>query len=265
MLTYWLMYAALGACAGMVAGLLGVGGGLIIVPVLTFLFTAQHFPPAFILHLAIGTSLASILFTSISSFRAHHGRGAVNWRVFRRLTPGILVGTLLGSWIAAHLSTRFLRGFFVLFLYYVALQMLLNVRPIPSRRLPGAGGMFGAGSVIGGISGLVGIGGGSMTVPFLVWCNVAMHDAIGTSAAVGFPIALAGAFGYVVNGLAVRALPPLSLGFVFLPALAGISLASVLTAPLGARLAHSLPVSRLKKFFAVLLLVMGTKMLMGQF
>jgi uncharacterized membrane protein YfcA len=260
-MAYWLIYAALGALAGILAGLLGVGGGIIIVPTLIYLFTAQHFPPPFILHMALGTSLASIMFTSISSLRAHHGREAVNWQAFRRITPGILIGTFLGSWVAAQLSTRFLKGFFVLFLYYVSLQMLLNIRPIPSRRLPGAAGMFGAGSLIGGISSLVGIGGGSMSVPFLVWCNITMHNAIGTSAAIGFPIALAGTAGYVVNGLAVKSLPPLSLGFVFLPALAGVSLASILTAPLGARLAHSLPVGKLKKFFAALLLVMGTKML----
>jgi uncharacterized membrane protein YfcA len=260
-MTYWLTYAALGAFAGILAGLLGVGGGIIIVPVLSFLFAAQHFPPPYILHLSLGTSLASIAFTSISSLRAHHGREAVNWQVFRRITPGILIGSFLGSWVAAQLSTRFLKGFFVLFLYYVSFQMILNIRPTHSRRIPGAAGMFGAGSFIGGISSLVGIGGGSMSVPFLVWCNVSMHNAIGTSAAIGFPIALAGAAGYVVNGLAVKSLPPLSLGFVFLPALAGVSLASILTAPLGARLAHSLPVGKLKKFFAALLLVMGTKML----
>ncbi len=260
---YWLSYLVLGACAGCLAGLLGVGGGIIIVPVLTFLFAAQKLPAPFILHMALGTSLASIMFTSVSSLRAHHDRGAVDWRVFRRITPGILAGTLFGSWVAAQLSTTFLKGFFVCFLYYVALQMLLNVRPAPSRQLPGTVGMVGAGSVIGGISSLVGIGGGSMSVPFLVWCNVALHNAIGTSAAIGFPIALAGAIGYVVNGLAAAPLPPMSLGFVYLPALAGVSIASILTAPLGARLAHSLPVHRLKKVFAVLLLAMGTKMLAG--
>ncbi len=262
-MVYWLSYIGLGAFAGCLAGLFGVGGGIIIVPALTFLFAAQKLPDPIILHMALGTSLASIMFTSISSLRAHHGRGAVDWRVFRRITPGILAGTFLGSWVAAQLSTRFLKGFFVCFLYYVALQMLLNVRPTPSRQLPGAAGMVGAGSIIGGISSLVGIGGGSMSVPFLVWCNVAMHNAIGTSAAIGFPIALAGAAGYVANGLAAAPLPALSLGFIYLPALAGVSFASILTAPLGARLAHNLPVPRLKKFFALLLLVMGTKMLMG--
>src|SRR6266567_63543 len=262
-MTYWLLYFALGGVAGVLAGLLGVGGGLVVVPVLSFLFSAQQMPAPFILHLALGTSLASIMFTSISSLRAHHSRGAVNWQVFLRVTPGILVGTLLGSWVAAQLSTRFLKGFFVLFLYYIALQMLLNVKPKPAHQLPGAGGMFGVGSLIGGVSSLVGIGGGSMSVPFLVWCNVSLHNAIGTSAAIGFPIALAGAIGYGANGLTVRSLPPHSLGFVYLPALLGIAVVSMLTAPFGARLAHSLPVPQLKKFFALLLIAMGTKMLMG--
>lgn len=260
---YWLLYLALGGLAGVLAGLLGVGGGLVIVPMLTFLFTAQQMPTQFILHLALGTSLASIIFTSVASLRAHHGKGAVNWQVFRRVTPGILVGTLLGSCVAAQLSTRFLKGFFVVFLYYVALQMLLDVRPHPSRQLPGARGMFGVGSLIGGLSSLVGIGGGSMSVPFLVWCNVSVRNAIGTSAAIGFPIALAGAIGYVANGLAVTTLPPHSLGFVYLPALLGVAAVSMLTAPFGARLAHSLPVAQLKRFFAFLLIAMATKMLTG--
>jgi uncharacterized membrane protein YfcA len=173
-----------------------------------------------------------------------------------------MVGTFGGSWVAAQLSTRFLKGFFVIFLYYVATQMLLNIKPKLHRQLPGLTAMFGVGGVIGGVSSLVGIGGGSLSVPFLTLCNVAIHRAIGTSAAIGFPIALAGAVGYVVNGLSAP-LPPYSLGFVYLPALIGIAAASVATAPLGAKLAHSLPIDKLKKIFALLLIVMGTKMLVS--
>lgn len=263
-MTFWLLYVALGAFAGVLAGLLGVGGGLVIVPVLTFIFTAQHMPEAHILHLALGTSLASIMFTSVSSLRAHHRRGAVEWTVVRRISAGILVGTFAGSWVASQLSTRFLKGFFVVFLYYVAMQMLLNIKPKPHRQLPGLAAMSGVGGVIGGVSSLVGIGGGTMTVPFLVWCNVAIQRAIGTSSAVGFPIALAGAAGYLVNGLSAE-LPQYSLGFVYLPALAGISATSMMTAPLGAKLAHTLPIDLLKKIFALLLVVMGTKMLLSLF
>ena len=264
MISAWLLYLALGAFAGVLAGLLGVGGGLVIVPMLTFIFTAQGLPAEHILHLALGTSLASIMFTSVSSQRAHHARGAVDWLVVRRISPGIMAGTFFGSWVAAQLSTRFLKIFFVIFLFYVAIQMLLNIRPKPHRQLPGRTAMFGVGGVIGGISSLVGIGGGSMSVPFLIWCNVTMHNAIGTSAAIGFPIALAGAAGYLVNGLSVT-LPPHSLGFIYLPALIGVAAASIVTAPLGARLAHSLPLGGLKKLCALLLIVMGTKMLLSLF
>ena len=261
----WLFYLGTGAFAGVLAGLLGVGGGVIIVPLLVFTFTAQHLPEAYILHLALGTSLASIIFTSISSLRAHHRRGAVNWPVVKGISPGILVGTFFGSWVAAQLSTGFLKGFFVVFLYYVATQMLLDIRPKPHRQMPGAGGMFGVGNVIGGVSSLVGIGGGSLSVPFLIWCNLPMHHAVGTSAAIGFPIAVAGAAGYLVNGLMADGLPSSAVGFIYLPALVGIALASICTAPLGVRLAHSLPVPRLKKVFAVFVLIMGTRLLVSMF
>jgi len=260
----WLLYLGLGAFAGLLAGLLGVGGGLVIVPMLTFIFIAQQMPAEHLLHLALGTSLASIMFTSVSSLRAHHLRGAVDWSVVRRITPGIMAGTFFGSWVAAQLSTGFLKAFFVVFLYFVAVQLLLDIRPHPHRQLPGPASLFGVGGLIGGISSLVGIGGGSMSVPFLIWCNTALRTAIGTSAAIGFPIALAGAAGYVINGLSAT-LPPYTLGFVYLPALLGVSAASMLTAPLGARMAHSLPIGRLKKIFALLLIVMGTKLLLGLF
>lgn len=260
---FWLLYVATGIFAGFLAGLLGVGGGLVIVPVLVFIFAAQGFPAEQVMHLALGTSLASIMFTSISSLRAHHAHGAVNWRVVRGITPGIVAGTLGGTVVAAQLSTTFLKVFFVVFLYYVATQMILNIKPKPSRELPGKAGMFGAGSVIGAVSSLVGIGGGTLSVPFMTWCNVKLHQAIGTSAAIGFPIAAAGAAGYVANGWALVTLPAYSLGFVYLPALAGLVVSSVLTAPFGARLAHRLPVARLKKFFALLLYVLGTRMLLS--
>ncbi|HUW50643.1 MAG TPA: sulfite exporter TauE/SafE family protein [Sulfuricella sp.] len=261
---FWLLYLATGVFAGFLAGLLGVGGGLLIVPVLAFIFAAQHFPEAQIMHLALGTSLASIMFTSVSSLRAHHRHGAVEWRVVRGVVPGIVSGTLAGTVLAAQLSTFFLKVFFVVFLYYVATQMIMNIKPKPSRELPGAVGMFAAGGVIGAVSSLVGIGGGTLSVPFMTWCNLKLHRSIGTSAAIGFPIALAGAVGYIVNGWMVdEALPAHSLGFVYLPALAGLVVASVLTAPFGAKLAHRLPVARLKKFFALLLYVLGTRMLVS--
>jgi len=258
-MTFLLLYCLLGAISGILAGLLGVGGGIVIVPMLTYLFTLQQLPDAYILHLALGTSLASIMFTSISSARAHHGRGAVIWSMVRRISPGIVVGGLLGSWVAAQLSSRVLKGSFVVFLFFVAAKLLRNVAPTP-RQATGTAGMLGAGTLIGAVSSVVGIGGGTMTVPFMLRCNVSMHNAIGTSAAIGFPIALAGALGYAVNGLKTTALPAYSLGFIYLPALLGIVLASFLTAPLGAKLAHGLPVLKLKKIFGCLLIVVALKM-----
>jgi uncharacterized membrane protein YfcA len=260
LMDFWLPYLVLGAFAGFLAGLLGVGGGLVIVPVLAFLFTTQHFNEANILHLALGTSLASIIFTSLSSVRAHHAHGALDCRMVLGITPGIVTGTLLGSVLAAHLSTAALKLFFVAFLFYAATQMVLDIRPKAHQQLPGKLGMFSAGNVIGAVSSLVGIGGGTLSVPFMLWCNVAMHRAIGTSAAIGFPIAIAGAAGYILNGMAADNLPAHSLGFIYLPALAGIALASIITAPLGARTTHRLPVKRLKKIFAVLLYLLGIQM-----
>lgn len=265
MTTILAMYGAVGAAAGILAGLLGIGGGLVIVPMLVFCFTRQGIPEPAIMHLALGTSMASIMFTAVSSFWFHHRRGAVRWLVVRRIVIGIFVGTFLGTAVAASLSTRFLKGFFVIFLYYVAVQMLTGRKPKPGRQLPGAAGMFGAGNVIGGVSSLVGIGGGTLSVPFMMWCNIPLHEAIGTSAAIGFPIAVAGAAGYALNGLSAAGLPGYSLGYVYLPALAGIIGASVLTAPIGVRMAHSLPVDKLKRLFAGLLLVVATRMLISLF
>lgn len=257
----WIAYLVLGLFAGFVAGLLGVGGGLIIVPVLVFIFTAHHFPEQYVVHLALGTALASIIFTSISSMRAHHLHAAVDWKVWRDVTPGVVTGTLLGSVLAAYLSAHFLKVFFVLFVFYAGTQMLLDIKPKAARALPGLPGMFAAGNVIGAVSSLVGIGGGTVSIPFMTWCNVKLHRAIGTSSAIGLPIAIAGAIGYFLNGLAVSSLlPQYSLGFLYLPALAAIVATSVVTAPLGAKLAHRLPVKKLKKIFALLLYVLGVRM-----
>jgi uncharacterized membrane protein YfcA len=265
MLTLISIYLAVGAVAGVLAGLLGIGGGLVIVPMLVFCLTWQGVSQESIMHIALGTSMASIMFTAVSSFMAHHRRGAVRWVVVRRIVPGILVGTFLGTIVASRLSTGFLKGFFGIFLYYVAIQMLVDKKPKASRDLPGNAGMFGVGSVIGVVSSLVGIGGGTLSVPFMMWCNIPVHHAIGTSAAIGFPIAIAGTAGYILNGWNVATVPPYSMGYIYLPSLVGIVAASVLTAPLGVRLAHSLPVARLKRVFAVLLLLVGTRMLVSLF
>ena len=258
-----IIYLLLGAFAGLVAGLLGVGGGLIIVPVLVFIFTDQGLAEHLIVHLAVGTSLATIVFTSISSVRAHHQHGAVLWPVFWQLTPGIVVGAWLGAAFADVLASDQLRRFFGVFELLVAIQMTFNVKPRPHRQLPGRPGMLGAGGVIGAISAIVGIGGGTMTGPFLVWCNVVMRKAVATSSACGLPIAIAGATGFIVTGWNAIDLPAYSSGYVYWPAFLGIVIASILTAPIGARLAHRLPAAQLKRIFAILLYILGLRMLLG--
>ncbi|MCM2309750.1 hypothetical protein CJ010_04070 [Azoarcus sp. DD4] len=262
---WWLAYPVLGAVVGFFAGLLGIGGGGIMVPMLTTIFLAQGFPLAQVVHMALGTSMAAIVLTSISSLRTHHRHGAVRWEVVRGITPGILLGTFGGTFIAAHADTVMLAVFFAIFMAYVSLQMLINVKPKPSRDLPGVFGMGAAGVGIGGVSALVAIGGGSLSVPFMTWCNVKVQHAIGTSAAIGLPIALAGTAGYLINGWSVGGLPAYSVGFVYLPALVLVSVVSYLTAPIGAGLAHRLPVATLKKIFAGVLILLCVKMLYNIF
>jgi len=261
------LYLALGLLVGFVAGLLGVGGGLLMVPVLTWAFMQQGFTAEYNIHMALGTSLATIVLTALSSLKAHHGHGAVEWGVVQKIVPGIVLGTLVGALVATQLSDRGLKLFFTLFLFYAATQMLLGFKPRPTRGLPGWSGMTVAGGVIGLVSSWVGIGGGTLTIPFLTWCNVRMQAAIGTSSAVGLPIALAGALGYVLSGEVdndvATGLPAGSAGFVYLPAFAAIIATSWLTAPLGARRTHSWPVVRLKRIFAGLLYLLGVRMAYG--
>lgn len=260
LLTFLLIYLAIGLIAGFVAGLLGVGGGLVLVPVLTWVYVHAGFPAAYNIHLALGTSLATIVFTSLSSLRAHHHHGAVRWAVVRRITPGIVLGTLAGSLAAAWLPDQGLRLFFTVFLFYAATQIFFGFRPAAHRQPPGWPGMTLAGGVIGLVSSWVGIGGGTLSVPFLTWCNLRLQEAIGTSAAIGLPIAVSGTVGYFLSGLTVGGLPVGSLGFVHLPALFAIAAMSVLAAPWGARLTHSLPVARLRRIFAGVLYLLGLRM-----
>jgi len=257
---FFAAYAVVGGVVGVLAGLLGIGGGLIVVPALMFLFAAEKLPAPYHVHLAVGTSLATIIFTALASVRAHHAHRAVDWKVVIRMTPGILIGTGGATLLAINLSAGFLKWLFACFVIFVALQMIFGIKPHAAREIPGRSGLFTAGALIGGLSSLVGIGGGSMTVPFLVWCNVTVQRAIATSAAIGLPIALAGSAGYMISGSGVTGLPALCVGFVYLPALLGIAFASMLTAPLGARLAHRLPVQNLKKIFAIFLLIIAARL-----
>ena len=245
------------------AGLLGVGGGLIIVPALVWSFQLEGVLLAVQMHLAIGTSLATIILTSIASVRAHDRRGGVNWEVFWRLTPGIVVGALIGAAVADALPTATLKLVFGVFVLLVAAQIAFGDKPAPHRGLPQTVGIFIAGTVIGAISAVVGIGGGSLTVPFLAWCNTSLRNAVATSAACGLPIALSGTVGFIVMGWGEPGLPDWSLGYVYLPALLGIVATSMFFAGLGARLAHTLPTRVLQMIFATFLLIVGTNMLLG--
>lgn len=261
---WWAAYLLLGTVTGFFAGLLGIGGGLIMVPVFLYLFGAQSFPASHTMHFALGTAMAVIVPTSIASLRTHYARGAVNRVIVNRMVPGILAGTFAGATMASQLSGQLLVMILVVTLFGVATRMLFDALPAPDRRIPGRAGLMMAGGLIGMASGLVAIGGGLLTVPFLVMCHVRLHHAIGTAAAIGFPVALAGTAGYVINGiLQLPASPEYSLGYVYLPALAGVVMTSMLTAPLGAKLAHRSPVASLRKVFAVILYLSGIRLLAG--
>lgn len=256
------LYLALGAVVGLLAGLFGIGGGTILVPALTSLFLLQGFPDDQVIHMALGSSMAAILFTSLASLRAHHSRGAVLWPVFWRLAPGIVAATFLTALLTAWIPARYLAILFACFLGWVSIRMMREFQPRPSRKLPGTAGLALAGMMIGSFSALVAIGGGTLTVPWLIWHNVDVRSAIGTSAAVGFPIALSGSAGYLLSGTSVEGLPPGFVGFIYLPAVLLVSAASFVTAPLGVRLSHALPVRTMRRLFAFFLLLMAIRMLL---
>ena len=261
-ITLFLELALLGLTMGFLAGLLGIGGGMVMVPFITAMLSGRGVNSELAIKMAIATSMATIVFTSVSSVRAHHKRGAVRWDLVKRLAPGIVLGAAVASLgVFALLKGSSLALVFAGFVSFSATQMFLDKKPAASRQIPGTAGLLGAGGVIGFVSGLVGAGGGFISVPFMTWCNVAIHSAVATSAALGFPIAVANALGYVVSGAGVADLPPYSLGYIWLPALLVIASCSVLTAPLGASAAHKLPVKRLKRVFASLLYLLAAYML----
>jgi uncharacterized membrane protein YfcA len=257
----WLTYAVLGVFVGFFSGLLGIGGGAMIVPTLGLAFVAFGFAPDQVMHLSLGTSLAAILLATASGAREHHAHGAVRGDIVRGLAPGIVVAGLAAGAIARVAPVAFLKYFFLAFVFYVTAQILFGLKPSRTRPMPGPGGLFGVGALIGGLSGLAGVGGAMISVPFMTIWGVPFRSAVGTSAAISFVVAVAGTIGYVVAGLTVPALPDWTVGYVYLPALLGISVTSVFVAPLGARLAHRLPVDLLKKAFAVFLLALAVKLI----
>jgi uncharacterized membrane protein YfcA len=256
----------LGLCTGFLAGMLGVGGGMMQVPFLAIILAKKGVPDGLAIKMAIATSMATIMFTSLSSLRAHHRRGAVRWDLVRGIAPGIVAGGLLaGAGVFALIKGPQLAFVFALFISFSAVQMLRNRQPRPSRQMPGLPGQMALGGGIGLLSGLVGAGGAFIASPFMTWCNVPMHQVVATSAALGFPVALASSAGYLISGWNLPSALPGAFGYLYLPALLIVSLASVIMAPLGARAAHATDVVQLKQRFALVLFCLAAYMLYRAF
>jgi uncharacterized protein len=251
---------ALGLVSGLLAGMFGIGGGMVIVPVLSFLFTAHGFPTGSIMIMAIATSLAAIIITAIASVASHHRLGSVIWAKVLRLAPGIVVGAEFGAIIADRIDVETLRLVFVIFLTYAGIEMLRGAETKTSVHHPSAFVDFCAGTAIGLLSALVGIGGGTLTVPYLAYCHYPIRNAVAIASACGLPIALAGTASYVLLGQKAVGLPEWCIGYVYLPSVFAIGLTSIFTAPIGAKLAHRLPAKQLKRYFSILLFALAVKM-----
>ncbi len=258
---WWFAYLAIGALVGFLAGLLGIGGGMSVVPLLVFVFTAKAFPAEHIVHMALATSMATIPFTSAASVRAHHRLGGVDWSIVLGMLPGLVAGAVLGATVAGLVPGRPLAIFFTAFILYTGINMFRAAKPKPARTLPGRGGLALVGAGISFVASFLAAGAAFLSVPYMTWCNVPMRRAIGTAAAIGFPLALASSLGFIYAGYGLPGLPPASLGYVYLPALALIVATSVPVAPLGARLSQRVPVTQLRRAFGVIMLLLAAAML----
>lgn len=256
-------YLLAGLVVGFLAGLLGIGGGMTLVPVLTAMFAAQAILPAHTVHLALATAMASAAFTSTASVREHHRAGAVDWSVVKLFVPGMAAGALASTFASGYISQRTLAISFAIIVYAAAVQMLIGKKPSASRGMPTAPFAFAIGVVIGTLSGLVSAGGTFLLMPVLLSCGMLMHRAIGTGAAIGIPVTIVGAIGFIASGWSHTQMKDLLLGFIYLPALAALVVGSFFSAPMGARLAHRLPVATLKRIFALLMFVLASKMLIS--
>ncbi len=260
---FFLAFATVGTVAGLLAGLLGIGGGAVIVPALILLFGQLGFNDAWIPHQAVATSLTTVIASGAASAWSHHRRGAVRWELFVRLVPWLLIGAWFGAFVAGWLPALWLKRLFAVFLLYNALRMLFSsaaksARPLPSTRIIGA-----FATAFGALSALLGIGGGILIVPFLTRHGITMQRAVATSSACGVPLALAGSIGFMVAGWGRSGLPAHSIGFVYWPAALAIMAASMPMATLGAQLAHRLPTRMLKRIFGLLLFVVGLRLLVA--
>jgi len=257
----FLLFLAVGAVAGVLAGLFGIGGGMVIVPVLVLTFTAQGVSEAVLTHMAVATSLATIVFTSISSVLEHHRKGAVDWPLVLVLGVGIVIGTAIGVSLITSVPGPVLQNIIGVFALLLSVKMFFGIEPPGEGKRPKNPGLIGAGTVIGFGSSWFGIGGGTFTVPYLTWMKIPMRQAVATSAACGLPIAVTGAISNVFAGWGEADLPHWTTGFLYWPAIVGIVITSVPFAKVGARLAHRLDQALLKKAFALLLLLVGSKFL----
>lgn len=255
-----LAYLLLGAIAGLIAGIFGLGGGIIIVPTLIFTFSYLNFPPEVLTHLAVGTSLSTILFTSLSAIHVHHQKLAISWPLVVKLITGLLIGSFIGAYCADFVSGQTLQRIFAFYSLLVAIQMWFSWRPKGAFVLPKKAGLTLIGGFIGTISGLFGIGGGTVTVPILTLYRVKITQAIATAAVISFPVALSGTIGYIVMGFDHPSLPEYSVGYIYLPATLGIILSSTVFAKVGARLAHRLAPEKLKKIFVFVLLLIASEL-----
>jgi uncharacterized membrane protein YfcA len=262
---WWLAYLALGAFVGFFNGLLGIGGGSLMVPILALIFAANQFAPSSVVHLALGTAMATLIFTSVSSAITHHRHKAVKWTLVGKIAPGVLIGTFSGAMIAGYLNLRVLSLLFTILIYILATRMLIDTKPGTHKELSGTGMLSLVAAGIGLVSSLTATGGAALVVAYLVKRQTSIHNAIGTAAAIGWPLAVAGTLGYFLSGLSVPDLPPYSLGYIYLPAGAVIVAASIIMAPVGAKLSHKTPARTLRKIFAVLLYILATKMLLTFF
>jgi uncharacterized membrane protein YfcA len=256
----WLEYGLTGLLAGFLAGYLGIGGGLVLVPILSWIFSRDPALEGMAVQMAVATSLATMLFTSMSSILAHHKRGAIMWALVKQMIPGLLVGALLGSFIADLIGNNALGNVFGIFALLVGIQMLRGSGESGNKSIPGRFAVLSTGLGIGSISSLLGIGGGSLTVPWMLWHGQKVQNAIATAAACGYPIAIAGTVGFMLLGESHSSAT--TLGYVHLPALAGVALFSVIGAPLGVAAVHRSSPKLAKRFFAVFLLVVAAKMLL---
>lgn len=263
MLTFFIIYLLCGAGIGFLAGLFGIGGGILVIPVLLTLFSLQHMPEPVAMHMAIGTSLATIIIASASSVFAYYRKGDILFPLVKQCAPGSIIGSMLGVFIANHIHSIYLERVFSVILLFVAFHLFFRTEPLDTSTLPTPNGkmLFFAAIVFGILGGMLGIGGGIFIIPFFQWCGFSIRHSIATAAACILPVAIVGTLGYMIFGTQLNGLPPFSTGYIYWPAFLGISLTSVFTARLGVRVSHTISTTLLKKLFALFLIIIALKML----